>query len=325
MKAWQFNEYGRYADVLRWAERPAPEVGPGQALVRVKAVSLNFPDLLICQGLYQSKAPLPAIPGVEGCGVIEAVGEGANFEVGDRVVGFARAGGTLADLFVVDDTSAWRVPDHVSDEQASALSITYGTAYFGLVHRGQLKPGEVLLVTGAAGGVGTAAIEIGKVLGATVIASAGSAEKLRICEGLGADHVIDHTQENVVERVKELTGGAGADVIFDPVGGDVFDQCTRCINWEGRLIVVGFASGRIPSIECNRVLLKSIAVVGVAWGAHIARDPVRGQDCQRRLYEMMAKGQIDPVIYRTLPFSEIREGLRIMENRELYGKIVIKR
>jgi NADPH2:quinone reductase len=323
MHAWQFDEYGSYEDVLHWADCPDPQVGPGQALVRVSAVSLNFPDLLICQGLYQTKATLPAIPGLEGCGVIEAVGEGSTFEVGDRVVGFAPAGGTLAERFVVNDISAWRVPDHVSDVQAAALSCTYGTSYFGLVHRAQLKPGEVLLVTGAAGGVGTAAVELGKAFGATVIAAAGSAEKLEICRDLGADQVIDYTTEDLVERVKELTDGTGADVIYDPVGGDAFDRCTRCINWEGRIIVVGFASGRIPSIECNRILLKSIAVVGVAWGAHITRNPRLGEACQQHLYEMLAEGRINPVIFRTLPLTEAKQGLRLMESRELYGKIVL--
>lgn len=325
MYAWQFDEYGRYDEVLNWVERDTPVPGATQALVRTSAVSLNFPDLLITQGLYQNKAPLPAVAGCEAVGIVEHAGADSKFKTGERVVGFAHSGGTLADYFLVDDNNAWTVPDHVSDNQAAALSVTYGTSYFGVKHRGQIQPGEVLLVLGASGGVGTAAVQLGKVFGATVIAAAGSAEKLEICRSIGADHVINYREEDIVEQVKALTDGRGADVIYDPIGGDLFDQVKRCVNWEGRIVIIGFASGRIPAIECNRLLLKNMSVLGLAWGQYLERDPAKGAACQAALYDYLADGSIDPVIYRVLPFADVKEGLRLMESRELYGKIVITR
>ncbi len=325
MHAWQFDSYGHYNEVLHWAERPVPAVGAGQALVRTTAVSLNFPDLLIVQGVYQHKAPLPAVPGVEAAGIVEAIGPGSKFKVGDRVVGFCHGGGTLADMFVVNNQSAWPVPPHVSDEQAAALSVVYGTSYFGLVHRAHLAAGETLLVLGAAGGVGLAAIQLGKLLGATVIACAGDARKLEVCREQGADHLINYRTGDLVERVKQITGGEGANVIYDPVGGDTFDQCKRAIAWDGRLVVIGFASGRIPSIECNRILLKNMSVVGLAWGQYLDRGSRLPEAAQFEFYDMIARRQIDPVIYRTLPFAAVKDGMGLIESREVYGKVVIKR
>ena len=325
MHAWQFETYGHYDEVLHWRERPAPAIAAGQALVRTTAVALNFPDLLIVQGRYQHKAPLPAVPGVEAAGLVEAVGPGSKFKLGDRVVGFCHGGGTLADLFVVNNQSAWPVPPHVNDTQAAALSVAYGTSYFGLVHRAHLARGENLLVLGAAGGVGLAAIQLGKLLGATVIACAGDARKLEVCREHGADHLINYRTEDLVERVKACTGGEGADVIYDPVGGDTFDQCKRAIAWDGRLIVIGFAAGRIPSIECNRILLKNMAVIGLAWGQYLDRGSRLPEAAQFELYDMIARRQIDPVIYRVLPFADAKAGLRLIENREVYGKVVITR
>ena len=325
MHAWQFDEYGTYDKVLHWVERPDPQPKDTEAVVRVSAVSLNFPDLLICQGLYQNKAPLPAVPGVEAVGIVEVTGKDSKFNVGDRVVGFCHSGGTLADLFTVDNDHAWTVPDHVTDEQAAALSVTYGTSYFGVKHRGQIQAGEVLLVLGASGGVGLAAVQLGKAFGAEVIAAAGSDEKLAVCKAQGADHLINYKAEDIIERVKEITNGRGADVVYDPVGGDMFDQVKRCINWEGRIVIIGFASGRIPQIECNRLLLKNMSVVGLAWGQYLDRDPAKVEAAQFHLYDMLKDKAIDPVVYKTLPFSEVKEGLRIMESRELYGKVVITR
>ena len=325
MYAWQFDEYGTYDKVLHWVERSDPQPNDTEAVVRVSAVSLNFPDLLICQGLYQNKAPLPAVPGVEGVGIVEIVGKDSKFKVGDRVVGFCHSGGTLADLFTVDNDHAWVVPDHVTDEQAAALSVTYGTSYFGVKHRGQIQAGEVLLVLGASGGVGLAAVQLGKAFGAEVIAAAGSDEKLAVCKAQGADHLINYKSEDIIERVKAITDGRGADVVYDPVGGDMFDQVKRCINWEGRIVIIGFASGRIPQIECNRLLLKNMSVVGLAWGQYLDRDPAKVEAAQLHLYDMLKDKAIDPVVYKSLPFSEVKEGLRIMESRELYGKVVITR
>ncbi len=325
MHAWQYARNGHYADVLEWGERSMPEPGPGQAVIRTAAVSLNFPDLLLCQGQYQNRATLPGVPGVEGVGTVVAVGPGSSLRVGERAVGFVHAGGTLADCFLVEEGSAWPVPAHVSDSQAAALSVTYGTSYFALVHRAHLQTGEVLLVLGASGGVGLAAVQLGKVFGAEVIAAAGSAEKLAVCRQAGADHVINYRDEDIVERVKAITGGRGADVIYDPVGGDLFDQVKRCIAWEGRILIIGFAGGRIPTIECNRMLLKNMAVIGLAWGQYLERDPARAARCQAHLYDLLRCSAIDPVIFRRLPFAELKHGLHLIEGREVYGKVVIER
>ena len=325
MHAWQFEKYGHYTDVLHWVERAAPTPGRDQALVRTAAVSLNFPDLLIIQGMYQHKAPLPAVPGVEAVGIVEAVGPASKFKVGDRVVGFTHSGGTLADLFLVNNSSAWTVPAHVTDEQAAALSVVYGTSYFGLEHRAQLKAGEILLVLGAAGGVGLAAIQLGRLMGATVIACAGDARKLEICRQQGAHHLINYKTTDLVERVKALTNGHGADVVYDPVGGEIFDQVKRCVAWGSRLLVIGFAGGKIPSIELNRILLKNMSVVGLAWGQYLDRGSELPGQAQTLFYDLIARQQIDPVIYKILPFAEAKEGLRLIESREVYGKVVIKR
>jgi NADPH2:quinone reductase len=325
MHAWQFDEYGPYDKVLNWVERPTPTIRDHEALIETSAVSLNFPDLLITQGLYQNKAPLPAVAGVEAVGTVVAVGAKSKFKCGQRAVGFMHSGGTLADYFVAENNAAWTVPEHVSDVQAAALSVTYGTSYFGLKHRGQLCEGEVLLVLGASGGVGSAAVQLGKVFGATVIAAAGSAEKLAVCKEQGADHVINYNNENIVERVKALSDGRGADVVYDPIGGDMFDQVKRCINWEGRIVIIGFASGRIPTIECNRLLLKNMSVLGLAWGQYTVRDPAKVEAAQIKLYEYLADGKINPVIYRVVSFADVKQGFALMEGRELYGKVVVTR
>ena len=324
MYAWQFSEYGPYDQVLKWTKRPRPRPGPTQAVVETAAVSLNFPDLLLVQGLYQNKAPLPAVPGVEGVGRVIEVGPDSHFKIGDRVAGFAHAGGTLAEYFLVDNTHAWTVPDAISDAHAAALSVTYGTSYFALKHRARISSGEVLLVLGASGGVGSAAIQLGKCFGATVIAAAGSEEKITVCRRLGADHVINYRDSDIVASVKDLTDGRGADVIYDPIGGDTFDQIKRCVNWEGRIVIIGFASGRIPSIECNRLLLKNMSVIGLAWGQYLERDPEKVHACQTELYDLLQRGKIEPLIYRTLPFADTKEGMRMMAGRELCGKIVVK-
>ena len=325
MHAWQFEKYGHYQDVLHWVERPVPTPGRNEALVRTAAVSLNFPDLLIIQGMYQHKAPLPAVPGVEAVGIVEAIGAASKFKIGDRVVGFTHSGGTLADLFLVNNTSAWTVPPHVTDAQAAALSVVYGTSYFGLEHRAQLKAGETLLVLGAAGGVGLAAVQLGRLMGANVIACASDPQKLEICRQNGAHHLLNYKTEDLVERVKALTDGRGADVVYDPVGGEIFDQVKRCVAWGSRLVVIGFAGGKIPAIELNRILLKNMSVVGLAWGQYLDRGSELPGIAQQMFYDLIARKQIDPVIYKVLPFAEVKEGLRLIESREVYGKVVITR
>jgi NADPH2:quinone reductase len=324
MKAWQFEQYGRYDEVLSWVERSDPKPIDSQAVVDVAAASLNFPDLLICEGLYQHRAPLPAVPGCEAVGTVTAVGPASKFKVGDRIVGFINGGGTLAERCLFDNDTAWTVPMHLTNNEIAALSVTYGTAYFSLVHRAHIAPGEILLVTGASGGVGLAAIQLGKVFGAKVIAAGGSTLKLEMCKQQGADYVINYNEDDLTEQVRELTGGTGADVIVDTVGGDVFDKIKRCVNWDGRVVIVGFTSGRIAQIECNRVLLKNMSVTGLAWGQYLGRDPVKTEACQKHLYELLRRGAIAPVIHRTLPFSEVKEGMAMLEKREVVGKIVLE-
>jgi NADPH:quinone reductase len=325
MQAWQFSEYGRFEDVLEWVERDDPIAGEGEAVIRTTAASLNFPDLLMCQGKYQVKQPLPAVSGAEGVGIVESIGAGSKFQVGQRVVGFCHGGGTLADKFKVANNNAWALPDHVDDATAAALTVTYGTSYFALMHRAQIQPGETLLVLGGAGGVGLAAIQLGKVFGATVIAAAGSPEKLEICRQQGADHVINYRDEDLVERVKDITDGRFADVIYDPVGGEIFEQTKRCIAWEGRIIIIGFAGGSIPKIECNRMLLKNMSVVGLAWGQYLGRNPALAEKCQAHLYDLLRAGAIKPVIFNTLPFDKVFDGMRMLEERGMYGKIIVER
>jgi NADPH2:quinone reductase len=323
MHAWQFERYGHYSEVLRWVERAAPTPGENQALIRTRAVSLNFPDLLIIEGKYQHKAPLPAVPGVEAVGIVEAVGPGSRFRRGDRVVGFCHSGGCLSELFLVDNNAAWTVPEHVSDAQAAALSVVYGTSYFGLEHRAHLKAGETLLVLGAAGGVGLAAIQLGRLMGAQVIACAGDAHKLEVCQRQGAHHLINYREEDIVERVKDITGGQGADVVYDPVGGEIFDKVKRCVAWDSRYVVIGFAGGRIPAVELNRILLKNMSFVGLAWGQYLDRGSELPGKAQHLFYDLIKRGEIDPVIYKILPFADTHEGLRLIESREVYGKVVI--
>ncbi len=325
MKAWHFNEYGDHKNVLHWVERLMPQQSPESAIVKTATISLNFPDLLVIKGLYQVKAPLPAVPGVEGVGVVTAVGKNSKFNVGDRVAGFCHGGGTLADYFEVTNNSAWHVPSDITDTIAAALSVTYGTSYFGLVHRAHLQPGETLLVLGAAGGVGLAAIQLGKLLGANVIAAAGSQEKIDVCLAEGADHVINYKTENLVAEVKRLTDQRGANVIYDPVGGELFEQTKRCIAWDGRIVIIGFAGGSIPSIECNRMLLKNCAVIGLAWGQYMERDPEKVNAVQNHLYKLLNTGAINPVIYKQYAFEDVHLGLELLKNRNLYGKIVIHR
>ena len=323
MHAWQFDHYGHYSENLHWVERPMPTPGFGEALVRTRAVSLNFPDLLIVQGMYQHKAPLPAVPGVEGVGIVEAVGPGSKFKVGDRAVGFCHGGGTLADCFLVHNHSAWTVPAHVTDEQAAALSVTYGTSYFGLYHRAHLKPGETLLVLGAAGGVGTAAIQIAKAAGAKVIAAASTDDKCALCKELGADATINYSTDNLRDALKALTGGKGPDVVYDPVGGDFAEPAFRSIAWLGRYLIIGFAGGPIPALPLNLPLLKGASLVGVFWGDFARREPQANAAMMAELAQWYGQGKIKPVIDRAMPMRELKAAYAHMGSRGVKGKLVM--
>ncbi len=310
-------------DELRVKEIPEPELGPQTLKLEVRAAGCNFFDILMIQGKYQVKPAFPFVPGAEVAGIVREVGDGVDgFAVGDRV--FASAGlGGFAEAAVVPARGAYRMPESMAFEEGASLPIIYPTSYAGLVFRADLQPGENLLVHAAAGGVGIAAVQIGKALGARVIATAGGADKLEVARRNGADETIDYRKEDFVERVKELTDGKGADVIYDSVGGDVFDRSLKCIAWNGRLLVIGFASGRIPEVKANRILLKNIAVTGLHWGAHATRDPERIDQTFEALFKLYGAGQIKPVIFKNYSLDDVAAALQALGSRKTYGKLIV--
>lgn len=322
MLAWTVHEFGDYKDRLKLEERDLPRVQGSEALIKVKAAGINFFDILTIAGKYQIKAPLPFVPGAEAAGEVVAAGEACGLKVGERVL--TNYSGAFAEFMIAPREAVYRIPESMSDTDAAAFQINYQTAYFALVHRASLKPSEFLLVHGGAGGVGTAAIQTGKALGARVIATAGSPEKLEICRQCGAEILIDYRAENFVAQVKDFTGGKGADVIFDPVGGDVFDQSTRCIAWEGRIVVIGFASGRIPEFRTNRALLKNMSVVGLWWGSYRTHKPLLVDETQQQLYRMYEEASVKPVIHSVHDLKDLPAALALIENRRSYGKVVMK-
>jgi NADPH2:quinone reductase len=309
---------------MRLEETATPEPAAGQVRVRNAAAALNFFDILQVQGKYQVKPPFPFTPGAEVAGVIDAVGEGvATFRVGDRVIGMPHGNG-FAEYSVSRTSSVFRMPEGMTFEQAAAMPIVYQTSYFAFTHRTKLRAGEMLVVHAGASGVGMSAIQIGKALGARVIATAGNASKLAFATEQGADHVLDYTDAGWVDRVKELTGGRGADVIYDPVGGDVFDLSTKCIAPEGRILVIGFASGRIPNLAINRVLLKNMSVVGVLWGGWVQSHPEYPAEAHASLMELFGAGKIRPVVSATYKFDEVPRAMRDLADRKVMGKAVVK-
>jgi NADPH2:quinone reductase len=322
MFAWTVHEFGDYKDRLNLEERDLSRVRESEALIKVKAAGVNFFDILAIAGKYQIKAPLPFVPGAEAAGEVVEAGKGCYLKVGERVM--TNHSGAFAEFMIAPQQATYRIPENLSDTDAAAFQINYQTAYFALVHRSNLKPSEFLLVHGGAGGVGTAAIQIGKALGAKVIATAGTPEKLEICRQCGAEFLINYRTEDFVAKVKEYTGGQGADVICDPVGGDVFDQSTRCIAWEGRIVVIGFTSGRIPEFRTNRALLKNMSVVGLWWGSYRLHKPLLMEQTQERLYRMYDQGSIKPIIHSVHELKNLPEALALIENRRSYGKVVVK-
>lgn len=310
-------------DGLQIQEIPDPTPGPGQVLLRVRACGINFADVLITQGLYQEKPPLPFVPGMEVSGDILAVGEGVtHLRPGQRVAALSGLGG-LAEKVVVSADRVVPIPDDMPYEVAAGFLVAYGTAHVGLDHRARLLPGEVVLVHGAAGGVGLAAVEVAKAMGATVIATASTPEKMELAAQHGADYTINYREEDFRQRVKELTDGRGADVVFDPVGGPVFEQSLRCIAWEGRLLVIGFASGKIPSVPAGLVLVKNCAVVGLYWGAYADRDPMVLTDSLATLFRWYEEGRLHPHVSATYPLEQAGDALRALQRREARGKIVV--
>lgn len=310
---------------LVWEEIDPPALDDGGVRIRVRAAGVNFPDLLIIEGKYQFKPDMPFAPGAEVAGEVVEVGVAVTrFAPGDRVIGMTRWNG-YAEEAVVPEARCLGLPAGMSFEIGAGFPMTYGTSYHALVQRGRLRAGETLLVHGASGGVGTAAVEIGGCLGARVIASGGSDDKLRaVAERYGVADVVNYrTDPAWKDRVKALTGGAGADVIYDPVGGEVFEQSLRCINWEGRLLVVGFAGGAIPGVRANLVLLKGCQIVGVFWGAFVRRDPEANRANFDQLFAWFEAGRLRPLVSRTLPLGRAPEALGLLARREVVGKIVL--
>ena len=322
MRAWRAHQLGDPLDVLSLEEVDDPVAARGEVLVDIDAVGLSYPDVLMCQGKYQGATPVPYTPGSEVVGRIAALGDGVTTRrVGDRVV--ALGGKGLAVRTTARAGLALPVPDSVSSPKAAAIIANYGTVWFALHERGMLQPGEWLLVHGGAGGVGSAAVQMGLAAGAQVIATAGGPEKVALCRQLGANHVIDYRAlPDFVDEVRSITDGHGVDVCFDPVGGDVFRKSQRCMAWDGRLLVIGFVAG-IADAPTNHILLKNYSVVGVHWGASLARDPNRLARTAALLLEKAAAGEIDPLVYPPYPMEQGAQALQDLADRRIWGKAVV--
>lgn len=302
---------------------PVPELGDHDVLINVKAAGLNFPDVLIIQGKYQIQPELPFVPGGECAGVIEAIGaKVSRVAVGDEVLSMGAAGG-FCEQMVTNEFATFKKPEGLSFEQAAGVSITYFTSYYALKQRGQLQAGETLLVLGAAGGVGTTAVELGKLMGAKVIAAASSDEKLEFCKQLGADEVINYSTESLKDRIKELTGGKGVDVVYDPVGGDLSELALRGMAWNGRFLVIGFAAGPIPSVPLNLALLKGCSIVGVFWGRFSGEEPQQNLQNIEELWELFNTGKLSPVVTETYPIEQYEEAFNCMMERRARGKVIL--
>jgi len=310
-------------DGLAVEELPQPEPGPGEVRLRVWAAGLNFADSLIIKGQYQDKPDLPFVPGMEVAGQIEACGAGvAGFKPGERVLAVLARGG-FAEKVTAPASQVVPLPDSVDYVSAAAFPVAYGTAYGALCWAGRLKPGETLVVHGAGGGVGLAAVECGKALGARVIATARGAPHLEAAAAHGADELLDTASEDLRARVKELTCGRGADVVFDPIGGELFDASLSSIAWEGRIVIIGFAAGRIQQIPANRLLLKNAAAIGFYWGSYRSRDPARLHAGFEELLRWHVEGRIRPHVSHVLPLAEARAALELLLARKSTGKVVL--
>jgi NADPH2:quinone reductase len=308
---------------LRREELEAVSADPGQVVIDVSATGCNFFDILITQGKYQVRPELPFSPGAEVAGTVREVGEGVErFAVGDRVSALLAYGG-FASTVVAPQERVFSMPSQMTFEEAAALGVVYQTSYVGLVHRANLRQGETLLVHAAAGGVGLAAVQIGAALGARVLGTAGTPDKLDLVKQNGADVALNYRDEDWVERVNELTDGRGADVIYDPVGGDTFDLSTKCVAFEGRILIIGFASGRIPSAKMNRVLVKNFSLVGLHWGLYFEKNPQVLQDAQEAISRLYAARKIAPVVSATYPLVDAEVALAALGARKTTGKIVL--
>jgi NADPH2:quinone reductase len=322
MRAWQIERLGEPIDVMKLNKVAVPPIGPDQVLVRARAIAINFPDALLTRGEYQVKPELPFSPGLELCGDIVEVGSNVtHLTVGQRVIG-SRIG-VLTEYSALDAALVFPAPDSLSDVEAAALYIGHQTGYFGLHRRARLQAGETLLVHAAAGGVGTAAVQLGKAGGARVIGVVGSAPKIAVAYKAGADHVIDRSTEDFVAVVNELTGGNGADVIYDPVGGDVFERSTKCIAFEGRIVVVGFASGAVGVAKANHALVKNYGILGLHWGLYATKAPHLIAQAHQQLTRMADAGQVRPIIGETLPFERAPEAIQRLAGGATVGRLVV--
>ena len=324
MKAWRVSALGEPRDVMSLDEVPEPRPGAGQLQVRVLGAAANFPDVLMCRGLYQVKPPLPFTPGVELCGEVAALGTGATgFAVGDRVIGASvlPAGG-FAQLALMDTATTFPAPGGLDIAQAAAFYVGYQTGWFGLHRRAHLQPGETLLVHAAAGGVGSAAVQLGKAAGAFVIGVVGGREKAAVARALGADVVVDRRTDDFVQVVKDITHGRGADVVYDPVGGDAYQRSTKCLAFEGRIVVVGFAGGQIQTASLNHALVKNYSIVGLHWGLYMKHDPELVRICHNELSQLAAGGVARPLVSQRLALDAVADGLQRLADGTTVGRVV---
>lgn len=325
MRAWRVTYHGEPAQVMRLDQLPVPKAGPGEVLVHVRSVAVNFPDVLLARGTYQERPDLPFVPGIELCGDVVALGAGVDgLEVGERVVG-SRIG-VLSEYAVLPARSARRAPAELDDAQAAALTIAYQTAWFGLHHRARLCAGEQLLVHAAAGGVGTAAVQLGAAAGARVIGVVGRPQKADVASAAGAHDVIvrGDAGDTLVAQVRELTRGAGVDVVLDPVGGSAFEQSARCVAFEGRIVVVGFAGGRLPEVRANHVLVKNYGVLGLHWALYQARRPDLVDAAHEELSKLAASGAVRPVVADVVPFELAPVAVQQLADGTTSGRLVIR-
>ncbi len=323
MKAIICKEHGLPEKLELTTEWPEPELGENDVIIDVKFAGLNFPDVLMIQGKYQFQPDMPFVPGAESAGVVSAVGDKVTrYKVGDKVISMG-ASGAFCERIAVHEMGAFPLPEGLTFEQAAGVSITYFTSYYALKQRANIQPGETLLVLGAAGGVGTTAIELGKLMGAKVIAAASSPEKLELCKQLGADEVINYSEESLKDRVKELTGGKGVDVVYDPVGGDFAEPAVRSMAWKGRYLVIGFASGPIPQIPLNLALLKGCSLVGVFWGRFSGEEPQENLNNITELWDMFTQGKLSPVVTDVFPMAQYEDAFNCLIHRKERGKVIL--
>ena len=326
MRALRLHELGEPEAVLALEDVPTPVPGKHEVLVDVAAASLNFPDVLMCRGEYQVKPALPFTPGAEVSGTVTGLGEGADPELlGRRVIALPRFGdGGFTEQTVANEAGVFPIPDSMSDVSAAALHVTYQTGYLALHRRAALQPGETLLVHAGAGGVGSAAIQLGLAAGARVFATAGGPEKVQVCKDLGAEVVIDYREEDFVDAIKAATDGRGANVIYDPVGGDTFDRSRKCIAFEGRILIIGFTGGRFADAPTNHALIKNYSVVGVHWGLYNVMEPSLIRATHDDLLALHAAGLIDPLVSREVTLPEVPAALASLATRATYGKLVAR-